>query len=180
MVTIVIIMIFSFMKDFLNVHNASWRSDLFVMNKKSDCFPLNLIFCKLLDTDRPCPSQIFQASTTQTILSSVTESLRLCSTEERSEMKEEVLGSVPNDLPGTWPRHLSHRSCVLGSVSHPARPPSCLSWMRRCLLWGTTPGAMHTPCQYAELGARRSASREWTYLNCLLDWYTNHFDKLYQ
>lgn len=103
MLTIVIIMIFSFMKDFLKVHNASWRSDLFVMNKKSDCFPLNLIFCKLLDTDRPCPSQIFQASTTQTILSSVTESLRLCSTEERSEMKEEVLGSVPNDLP----RHLT-------------------------------------------------------------------------
>ena len=44
-------------------------------------------------------SQIFQARSTQTMLVSVTVSHRLCLTEARSEMKEGVLGSLPNDLP---------------------------------------------------------------------------------
>lgn len=59
-----IIMNFSFMKDswLLNVYNASWRSEhtgLVCSEHKSDFFPLNLIFCRLLDTDRPCPSLKF-------------------------------------------------------------------------------------------------------------------------
>lgn len=44
-------------------------------------------------------SQILQAGTAQTMLPSVTISLRLCLTDERSEMSKEVLGSVPDDLP---------------------------------------------------------------------------------
>lgn len=100
MITIEIIIIFSFMKDiwFLNVHNDSWTSEhtgLLCSEHKPVFFPLNLIFCSLLDTDRSCPSLKF-FRLLQTMLPSVTVSPRL--TEERSEMKEEVLGSVPNDL----------------------------------------------------------------------------------
>jgi len=70
-----------------------------VMNRKVILFPSKFKFCRLRYTDRLCLSQIFHASTTQTTLPSVTVNPRLHLTEQRSEMKQGVLGSVPNDPP---------------------------------------------------------------------------------